>query len=65
MNDDMKFLRLALRLLTQFSGAALVVFWMLGYEYMYGSGHGLHPALAGAGFAAALALPWLLTEDTI
>lgn len=49
-------------LLTQVSGAAIVVCYYLGYQYMYGTGYGLHPGLAGALAAVSFLVPWFLTE---
>lgn len=54
--------RAAHTLLAQVCGTSLVLFYYLGWHYME-EGYGLHPMLAGAGFATALALPWLITLD--
>jgi hypothetical protein len=64
MNSDMKFVRQVCRALAQVSGIAMMVFWSAGHSYMT-EGYGMHPVLAGIGFAAALVLPWILNEDTI
>jgi hypothetical protein len=48
--------------LAQMTGAVMAGCVWLGYQYMYGTGYGLHPGLAGALFMAALSVPWLLLE---
>ena len=59
-----KFTAIVSVFMAQLTGAAAAFLTTAGFAYMYGSGYGLHPALAGAGFVIVLAFPYLI-EDRI
>ncbi len=59
-----KFTAIVSIFMAQATGVAAAFLITAGFSYMYGSGYGLHPALAGAGFVIVLAFPYIV-EDRI